>query len=220
MIKIMIRHNTLYFLTIVLMPAFLFGSQTPVDKILDDNKAITGRKIEEIKESEESKLLNDKGLKVTQPLEKKENLTPQHEFPFFYEYALGGRLGVSVDQEDDGFSFPILFGFFYRFPFLEKFPTEISVDLLSNSKGVLDVSYLYYLAKRNLRLYGKAGLSVFLIAEDKLATLSNLDNYGANLAVGMEDILYPPLSFKVELGARVGLEQVTGYFIFGYSWSW
>ncbi len=210
----------LLFLTIVLTPIGAFSSNAPLGHIVKDADAIVPSEKTEVIDNN-AKPEDMKGLSIGQPPNKKnEAIYIQPDRPFPYNEGLGGYLGVAIDKEDDDFKFPIVLGFFYRKYLFRKYEVEFSAALQDNSKGTLSADYMYYINRSLLRVYAKLGASVFVIGEEKLATFSNIDNFRANFAIGMEDLLAAPLSFKIESGARVGLGGVNGYLIIGYSWAW
>ena len=210
------------FLTIVLTPTEGFPANPSPGQVIQNADAILPdeKNPKTIKESSGKKPLDQSGFTLGQPKEKQVEHVIRQQRIFPYQEGLGNFIGAAIDKEDGEFKFPLVLGFFYRKLLMRKYELEFAASLQDNSKGVIAADYMYYISRNLLRIYAKAGASVVIVAEEKLATFSNSENYRANLAIGMEDLLHTPLSFKFEAGARVGLGPINGYLILGYSWAW
>lgn len=56
--------------------------------------------------------------------------------------------------------------------------------------------------------------------DEELATSSNFENYLIRAGVGLEDIIKPPRSVRMDLDVAIGAEDIWVVFHYGYSFGW
>ena len=139
-------------------------------------------------------------------------------FYFPYRQALSPRLGAVFTTEKEN-AWEYLLGINYLWPRYASPQAELGVDLLSHFGGHLNFGVRYILFQRNyFRPFFLWGMTHEVVATERLATITNIDNYYLRLAVGMEDTLKLPKSIRLELETLIGLEKQMLLLCFGYSW--
>lgn len=192
--------------TIVLMQSFA----SPGNKLTPEKSSVNANEkiIHEI--SKEDVNITD----VSVPAVKEQSIK-------YYPFLNSGspRLGILFNSEN--IKEPsYLLGFTYMFPKYKSPQIEIGFDLLNNNTGFLQISKRYIINERQyFRPYYKWGGAILMMPETKLAGLFAIQNYYLRLSVGLEDLLKPPMSVRIELEASIGAKL---YFAlnFGYSWGW
>jgi hypothetical protein len=144
------------------------------------------------------------------------------EYFFPYRQALSPRLGTAWNSEaaSDGESLLYLAGFQFRAQSRRLKNYEAGIDLISDSTGRLSVARHWFFSRARFRPFAKAGGALKLVPREGLATVLKLENYFARGAIGFEQMLLTPLSFRMELEAAAGLEAFEVIVSAGYSWAW
>ncbi|MGE0762726.1 MAG: hypothetical protein AB7N80_05560 [Bdellovibrionales bacterium] len=139
-----------------------------------------------------------------------------HYYPF--RQALSPRLGAVITNDEDH-QFEYLLGISYLWPRYRQPQAELGVDLLSGLGGHLNFGVRHIFFERNyFRPYFLWGLTHEVVPEDRLATITNIDNYYLRIAVGMEDTLELPKSVRLELEGQLGIDKYLLLLCLGYTW--
>ncbi len=139
---------------------------------------------------------------------------------YYYPFrqALTPRIAaVAVDDRKNPLEYAL--GVFYLWPRFRQPQAELGVDFLSRYGGHLNLGVRRIFFERNyFRPYYLFGLTHEVVAKDRLATVTNIDNYYVRIAAGMEDAIRLPKSVRLEIEARLGLERMMLFLSLGYSW--
>ena len=156
------------------------------------------------------------------PLSGPEKNKPAPELRYLYKNAMGLKAALLVRGRDENnkLELPHQFGVFYRGTLWRSQEVEYSLSLVSDAHGLLEIEPIFYFSRNLLRTYAKAGIAVALNPSELLPTLGRIQNYGAQVALGLEDLLHTPLSVKAEIGLRASTERTETYLLIGYSWAW
>lgn len=170
----------------------------------------------------------DANLAITQPPEKNfvvdELVTKFNKSTYFYPYRqefelhLGAVFGIR-DSSDDKDLMNVLMGFSYMLPRLESPKWKVGADLSGVGHGHLHVvRRKIFNEKGSFRPYYDMGVMHKFVPDEKMASLTNWDNYLARFGVGFADILKPPRSVQLELNVAAGTKDFLVMFTYGYAW--
>lgn len=165
--------------------------------------------------------LEEQGFIVTQPPSQE---TQKQETVYYYPYrqSMAPRFGLFIDPDelkDEGLEY--FLGITYLQPRLRQPQLEYSADMVSNSTGLISAAFRWTLyATNSFRPFFKAGLTHHWISEERLASLSNFENYYVRGSAGLEDLLKAPVSVRLEFELLVGTEGFLSLLSLGYSWGW
>lgn len=167
-----------------------------------------------------SNLLEEHNLDVTkvQPEQKNSDEIPER----FYPYTQSGspRAGILLEATDISSS-KAFFGLSYMLPSKQSPHWEVSFDMSTQSLAFLSVNRrTIFDERRSFRPYYKWGVANIINSEYKLASLVELKNYQLKMGLGIEDLLTPPMSVRLEAEVGVGLENIYLLISLGYSWGW
>jgi hypothetical protein len=172
---------------------------------------------QELKDVEQQ--LEEKGLIVSEPLEVKSD-DIQIYYP--YQQSMAPRLGVLIDpdllRDRD---LPLLVGITYMLPKRRAPRWEIGFDVVVDDGAHFSIGQRHIWGEpHSFRSYVKISALLAANAEEKLATITDIDNYFLKLSVGLEDVIKMPMSVRLETELVAGLERQYLIFSFGYSWGW
>jgi len=139
---------------------------------------------------------------------------------YHYRQALSPRIlgGITTDSEDSS-AYGV--GIAYQWPKVSSPYAEIGADVVTPFGGYLNFGVKHVFFERNFfRPNFIWGLSHELVAREKLATFTNIDNYYARISVGFERVTQLPQSFRLEVQAMVGIEKILVLLGIGYVWAW
>ena len=143
------------------------------------------------------------------------------EFFYRYRHAISFHAGFAYDTKSAAEGKPILsrFGAQYLFP-VDLKSYEAGADLLSDGAGVIHASRRWIYTRTKLRPYSKAGVGLRIVPADQLATFLKYDNYQIRGAIGFEEIVNVPTSFRMELEAMASTRSAQVSLLFGGVWAW
>jgi hypothetical protein len=143
---------------------------------------------------------------------------------YFYSYKgeliLHGGFTISFqDAAEPANLINPLIGFDYVFPneFAPKW--EMGVDLSFTSRAYIWFSRRHIVnEKGSFRPFYNYGIMQDFVPDQKLASLSNWDNYLIRVGAGLENTVSPPRSNVVELELAGGTKDLILMFTYGASW--
>jgi hypothetical protein len=133
---------------------------------------------------------------------------------------LGGVANV-VDgsKSDDLLNFSG--GFLWELPKRFSPKMEAGVTWTNADIGHVNIARKHIVNEKGaFRPFYRYGLMLKLVADQQTSTVSNLDNYLLRAGVGLEDIVKPPRSVRMDLDLAVGQKDVWILLQYGYSWGW
>jgi hypothetical protein len=139
-----------------------------------------------------------------------------------YKQEVGAHIGLVFGFRDSSESKQLmngLIGFDYLLPSHTSPKWEAGADLSAVGHGHIHVVRRFiYNEKGSFRPYYGYGLMHKVVPEDKFATLSNWDNYLLRADIGLEDIVRPPRSVKLDLFIAIGAKDMLAMFTYGWAW--
>lgn len=141
-------------------------------------------------------------------------------YPYRKEFSVyaGVVLGVLDSSDDDDFM-NYIFGFNYLLPQLVSPRWSVGAELSTVSNGHVHVAKRHTINEKGaFRPYFEYGGMHKFVPDEKMASLSNKDNYLFWGAIGFSDIRRPPKSVQFQLMAAVGLKDVLIMLTGGYAW--
>jgi hypothetical protein len=151
---------------------------------------------------------------------------PSDEEPeIFYRYrnAITFHVGLVYDRvpikDPDKPGVLSRFGTQYLFPVgLQDY--EAGADLFSDGTGLIQLHRRWIFTKTRFRPYTKAGMGLRVQPSDQLATALKFENYQLRGAVGFEDLLNDPSSFRLELDGMLSTKTLQISVLLGGVWGW
>lgn len=200
------------FLTLVLF--CLNASSTPHEHSPDPKRKIEESKATNDTVEKEYLLLSPDSATIPKTATSKTKYYP-------YTQAMSPMIGILLNAQDIGGATQVLYKIDYLIPKFRSPQLEIGVDLSSNSTGFFNIAYRWIHKERSyFRPYFKIGMSHNIIPDEKLASFTNSDNYYLLAGAGLEDLLSPPMSVRLEIHSIIGLRFIGLGLSFGYSWGW
>lgn len=184
------------------------------DLFADEKQSIAVPETQNVQEE-----LDDKGIIVTAP--PKASIA-KNELIYPYKQTMSPRAGLILDPDQlkDG-ELPLLVGITYMWPRNKSPRWELGFDILLDGGAHVSIGKRFIWSEpHSFRPFLKLGGLLAAQAEEKLATVSDFDNYYATGSVGFEDVLKMPMSVRLEMQLVAGLENQFLIFNFGYSWGW
>ena len=145
------------------------------------------------------------------------------EVVYRYKQSMSPRLGVLIDPKDaqKGKTIPFSMGFAFLLPSQNSTHWETSADVFSTGEGQLEVSRRTIFDEMlSLRPYYRYGIFLRMKPQNQLASFADFKQYGATVAIGLEDLVLRPASIRIELELGVGAEHQFALGTLGYSWGW
>lgn len=162
----------------------------------------------------------EKNLSISPPPKiKKEK---KEDFYYPWNQSMGPRFGLLIDINNiKEIGIPYTLGLVYLLPKPNSPQWEAAFDLASNSDAHIDLGLRWTINERNaFRFFYKASVTHQWKAENRLASLTDFNNYWAKGTIGMEDVLKSPASIRLEGALAVGVQNLLIIFYLGYTWGW
>lgn len=162
-----------------------------------------------------SKVPPSKAMPTSESFDKK-----NYYYPFRKEIDLhiGSVMGI-VDSSDDDDTFNALLGFSFVLPKLLSPKYEVGADLSTVGHGHLWVNRRkIYNEKSARRPYYEYGLMHKFVPDEKFASFSNWENYLLRIGAGIALTMRPGHSYRIELEAAAGIDDILVMFTGGYVW--
>jgi hypothetical protein len=140
----------------------------------------------------------DENMNLTEPapVTSSPSYTPPRYYP--YRQQLTFRAGAGTDVPKVDFD-DIVLGFQYLFPKFLSPKLEAGADLHKDGRGHLHVGLRWiYFERSYFRPSYKLAIDHFADAEEKLATLAQIDNYYVRLGGTLEYVIWNPFSLRLE----------------------
>ena len=166
---------------------------------------------------------NHENLVISNGIGTDSNNKELKEYYYPYLHSISPRLGFILDAADlsKGGAIPVILGFTYLSPNYRSPQWEVGADLLTTSIGQISAAKRWIVTPRSsFRPFYKLGMTHKVQPDEQLASFTNFKNYYIEGTVGIEDLLAPPMSIRMDLVLQVGTEDVWVGAIFGYSWAW
>lgn len=162
----------------------------------------------------------DENLSITEPPDPNAPVPAAEARYYPYRQALTFRGGYASDFPKTNFD-EIVLGFLYMFPKFLSPKLEAGADLLEESRGHLHVG-LRWIAweKSYFRPSGKLSLDHLAEAEERLATLTRVDNYYVRVSGTLEYTVWNPYSLRLEHEVLVNLDRTWQIMTLGVSRGW
>ena len=113
-----------------------------------------------------------------------------------------------------------LLGFYWELPKKLSPKWEVGAAWTSMSLGHLNIMRKHiYNEKGAFRPFYRYGITLKIDPDEELATASNSENYLLRVGVGLEDIIKPPRSVRLDLDIAAGQEDFWVIFHYGYSFA-
>jgi hypothetical protein len=146
---------------------------------------------------------------------------PEAEARYYpYRQALTFRGGLASDFPKASFNDTVL-GFQYLFPKFLSPKLEAGADLHEDNIGHLHVGLRWIAWEREyFRPSGKVSLDHLADADERLATLTRIDNYYVRLSGTLEYVVWNPYSLRLEHELLVNLDRCWQVVTLGISRGW
>ncbi len=137
-----------------------------------------------------------------------------------YRQALTFRGGYASDFPKTNFD-EVVIGFQYLFPKFLSPKLEAGADLLEESRGHIHVGFrIFAWEKSYFRPSVKVSLDHLAEAEERLATLTRIDNYYVRFSGSLEYVVWNPYSIRLEHELLVNLDRTWQLLTLGISRGW
>jgi len=167
-------------------------------------------------------VLDDMSISKPLPIPKVQQEAKQ-EVIYRYKQSMSPRVGIVLDPKTstDKRKIPFSFGFAFLFPSSKPTHWEFAADVLTSSEGQIEVSRRTIIDEMySLRPYYRYGAFLRIKPEGQLASFTEIKQYGATAAFGIEDLVQKPASIRIEFEAGIGFKHQFAMLTFGYSWGW
>ncbi len=167
--------------------------------------------------TEPSRELEEYNLIATPPAQP---LPPEASRTYIYPYrqALTPRIGLVTSTDDDEPDTSLL-GILYLWPRYLPPQAEIGADFVNKRGGHINFSVRDIFFERGyFRPFWLWGITHEVVPEDRLATFVNIENYYFRVALGMEEVIVLPQSFRLELELLAGTRKQMAIVSAGCSW--
>ncbi len=151
----------------------------------------------------------------------KEKATGEDKIQYYpYLQSISPRVGLLVNSDDLKRS-ETVYSILYLLPKIESPQIEVGAEVIPNFEGFLHVSKRHIFKQRDyFRPFVKYGLNLSVVSKENLATFFNFKNYGLRVGMGLEDLLRPPMSLRIDIEALISAQSTALIVTFGYSWGW
>ena len=110
-----------------------------------------------------------------------------------------------------------LLGFYWELPDRLGPKWEVGAAWTTMSLGHVNVMRKHiYNEKGAFRPFYRYGITLKIDPDEELATASNIENYLLRVGIGLEDIIKPPRSVRMDLDMAAGEEDFWVMFHYGY----
>lgn len=141
-----------------------------------------------------------------------------HYYP--YRQALTFRAGLASDFPKASFKDSVM-GFQYLFPKFLSPKLEAGADLHQDSVGHLHVGLRWIAWERDyFRPSGKVSIDHLADAEERMATITRIDNYYVRVSGTLEYVVWNPYSIRFEHELLVNLDRCWQVMTLGISRGW
>lgn len=162
----------------------------------------------------------DENLSITEPPEIQGPVPPADAHYYPYRQALTFRAGLASDFPKASFNDSVM-GFQYLFPKFLSPKLEAGADLHQDSVGHLHVGLRWIAWEREyFRPSGKISLDHLADADERLATVTRIDNYYVRLSGTLEYVVWNPYSLRLEHELLVNLDRCWQVITLGISRGW
>ena len=162
----------------------------------------------------------DENLSVSQPPAPNGKPPPPDARYYAYRQALTFRAGMASDFPDVEFK-DVVLGFQYLFPKFLSPKLEAGADLYEEGRGHLHVGMRWFMWERSyFRPSGKIGLDHRAESEERLATLTKIDNYYVRLSGTLEYVVWNPFSLRLEHELLINFDNTQTALTLGLSRGW
>lgn len=141
-------------------------------------------------------------------------------YPYRKEFSVyAGVVAGIVDSSDDEDLMNFLLGFNYVLPQQLSPRWSVGAELSTVGRGHVHVAKRFtHNEKAAFRPYYEYGVMHKVVPEEKMSSISNLDNYLLWGSIGFSDIRRPPKSIQFQLMAAAGKEDILLMLTGGYAW--
>lgn len=143
---------------------------------------------------------------------------------YYYSYKTelevhGGVIFGILDSSDDKDFINYVLGFNYLLPPQTSLRWSLGADLSTVGQGHLHFAKRkVYNEKGAFRPFYEMGIMHKVVPSEKMATISNVENYLLWGAVGFSDIRRPPKSVQCQIQGALGIKDFLIMVTYGYSW--
>ena len=141
-----------------------------------------------------------------------------HSYRHELDLHAGTVYGIQ-DSSGDKDRINVVFGFGYLAPAAGPLHWSLGADLSAVGHGHIHVSRRrIYKEKNAFRPHYEYGVLHKFVPEDRFASISNWDNYLFRAGLGLEELLAPPRSLKVDVYVAAGLKDILIFCTLGVAW--
>lgn len=203
------------FVWILFLPQNLWSAPgTEVEVFKNEN--IESHHIEQMEDKIDQKSVSVGKIINEQPRESKKT----YFFP--YKQSMSPQLGILLNAEKlkDG-DLPLLIGIQYLIPRHRPPQWEAAFSISTDGEAYISLGLRKIEnPRRYFRPYGKLSGTLVADADERFATITDINNYFIKGTVGIEDVVKIPMSIRLEAELAVGLESQFALLNIGYSWAW